>query len=122
MNQNKMNQEQFETFLETALKRHAPKRRSSRRGRGRARAQAAERSAAAAESPALALAVGAARLAIRAGLAARRRWLAAPRSASSSALPGSIASLISQAPFAIANRADLGSVVFEPEPLTGARP
>jgi hypothetical protein len=24
--------------------------------------------------------------------------------------------------FAIANRADLGSIVFEPEPLTGARP
>ncbi len=26
------------------------------------------------------------------------------------------------APFALANRADIGSIVFEPEPLTGARP
>jgi hypothetical protein len=26
------------------------------------------------------------------------------------------------APFAVASRADLGSIVFEPEPLTGARP
>jgi hypothetical protein len=26
------------------------------------------------------------------------------------------------APFAVGNRADLGSIVFEPEPLTGARP
>jgi hypothetical protein len=26
------------------------------------------------------------------------------------------------APFALANRADLGSIVFDPEPLTGARP
>jgi hypothetical protein len=26
------------------------------------------------------------------------------------------------APFTIGNRADLGSIVFEPEPLTGARP
>ena len=25
-------------------------------------------------------------------------------------------------PFAVASRADLGSIVFEPEPLTGARP
>jgi hypothetical protein len=26
------------------------------------------------------------------------------------------------APFAVASRADIGSIVFEPEPLTGARP
>ena len=26
------------------------------------------------------------------------------------------------APFALASRADIGSIVFEPEPLTGARP
>ena len=25
-------------------------------------------------------------------------------------------------PFAVANRTDIGSIVFEPEPLTGARP
>jgi hypothetical protein len=28
----------------------------------------------------------------------------------------------SDAPFAVASRADIGSIVFEPEPLTGARP
>ena len=66
----------------------------------------------------------AARLAIRAGLAARRgAWPAAPRSASSSASPGSTAaSTAPDAPFAVASRADIGSIVFEPEPLTGARP
>ena len=126
MNQNKMNQEQFETFLEAALKRHAKAPQVDET----ADEAAVERVLTRLSGPLPRQKVPLWRLP-----AVLLDWQFAPAWPRVAALAccAALGFVIGIAgldrrydqpgtPFAIASRADLGSIVFEPEPLTGARP
>ena len=111
---------QLPEFLETALKRQTRRRRPTTPRSSRAQAPGP---AAAAETAALAPARRAARLAVRAGLAAFRGARLLRRARFLIGIAGMDRRFDGGgAPFAVASRSDIGSIVFEPEALTGARP
>jgi len=114
-----MNDEQFDSFLATALKRQAAQDEEAATARVMARLASLPRQKMplwrwpavllnwefAPAWPRMAALAGCAALGFYIGIAGIDRRF--------DQLDGS---------FAVASRADLGSVVFEPEPLTGARP
>jgi hypothetical protein len=126
MNQDEMNQEQFETFLEAALKRRA----KTSQGDETADEAAAGRILKRLSGPLPRQKVPLWRLP-----AVLLDWQFAPAWPRVAALAccaalGFVIGIAgldrrfdpSGAPYSIVSRADLGSVVFEPEPMTGARP